>query len=66
MPNKLELHGILPAMITPFTADGSEVDTEALANPTRHLIDAGVGGLIPGGSTGEFSSLSRAERDLVH
>jgi 4-hydroxy-tetrahydrodipicolinate synthase len=66
MPNKLELQGILPAMITPFTADGSKVDTEALANHTRHLIDAGVGGLIPGGSTGEFSSLSRAERELVH
>ena len=66
MTSKLELRGILPAMITPFTADGASVNTEALADHTRHLIDAGAGGLIPGGSTGEFASLSKAERQQVH
>jgi len=66
MGDKLELHGIPPAMITPFTADGAQVDSDALADHTRNLIDAGVGGLIPGGSTGEFVALSRAERELVH
>jgi len=66
MTSKLELRGILPAMITPFTADGASVNTEALADHTRNLIDAGVGGLIPGGSTGEFASLSKAERQQVH
>src|SRR5262245_16211487 len=66
MANTLELRGILPAMITPFTADGAAVNTQALADHTRHLIDAGVGGLIPGGSTGEFTALSKAERQQVH
>jgi 4-hydroxy-tetrahydrodipicolinate synthase len=65
MATKLALRGILPAMITPFSPDGA-VNTEALTSHTRRLIDAGVGGLIPGGSTGEFSSLSHAERELVH
>src|SRR5215475_11567334 len=66
MANTLELRGILPAMITPFTADGAAVNTQALADHTRHLIDAGVGGLMPGGSTGEFTALSKAERQQVH
>jgi 4-hydroxy-tetrahydrodipicolinate synthase len=65
MSRNLDLRGILPAMITPFTSDGP-VDTVALARHTRYLIDAGVGGLIPGGSTGEFAALSNSERKLVH
>lgn len=66
MAYKLELRGILPAMLTPFTDDGSAIDTEALAALTRRLIDAGVGGLIPGGSTGEFTALTHDERKLLH
>ena len=66
MVYQLELRGILPAMLTIFTEDGSSIDTQAQAAHTRRLIDAGVGGLIPGGSTGEFSSLSRDERKLLH
>jgi 4-hydroxy-tetrahydrodipicolinate synthase len=65
MSTNADLRGILPAVITPFTADGA-VDTVALTRHTRYLIDAGVGGLIPGGSTGEFASLSNSERKLVH
>ena len=53
-------------MLTPFTADGSSINTKALADQTDRLIDAGVGGLIPGGSTGEFTSLSHDERKILH
>lgn len=66
MTNTLELRGILPAMLTPFTEDGSSIDTEALVALTNRLIDAGVGGLIPGGSTGEFAALNHEERKLLH
>ncbi len=66
MTNTLELRGIFPAMLTPFTEDGSSIDTEALAALTNRLIDAGVGGLIPGGSTGEFAAMSHDERKLLH
>lgn len=65
MTRNLELRGILPALITPFTADGA-LDTDALTRHVRYLIDAGVGGLIPGGSTGEFPALTNAERKLLH
>jgi dihydrodipicolinate synthase/N-acetylneuraminate lyase len=55
-------HGVLPALITPFTADGGALHTDALAANVERLIGAGVGGLVPGGSTGEFTTLSHAER----
>ena len=55
-------HGVLPALITPFTDDGSAIDTGALAAIVDRLIGAGVAGLVPGGSTGEFTTLSHAER----
>src|ERR687893_1710436 len=55
-------HGVLPALITPFTDDGGAVDTDALAAIVDRLIGAGVTGLVPGGSTGEFTTLSHAER----
>jgi 4-hydroxy-tetrahydrodipicolinate synthase len=58
-------HGVLPALITPFTEDGSAVDETALAANVERLIAAGVGGLVPGGSTGEFTTLSSAERRRV-
>jgi 4-hydroxy-tetrahydrodipicolinate synthase len=55
-------HGVLPALVTPFTEDGSAIDTGALAASVDRLIGAGVAGLVPGGSTGEFTTLSHAER----
>jgi 4-hydroxy-tetrahydrodipicolinate synthase len=53
---------VLPALITPFTDDGSAIDTGALTAIVERLIGAGVNGLVPGGSTGEFTTLSHAER----
>src|SRR5918911_4638498 len=55
-------HGVLPALITPFTDDGGAIDTNSLAAIVERLIGAGVGGLVPGGSTGEFTTLTNAER----
>src|ERR671928_675003 len=55
-------HGVSPALATPFTADGEAIDTGALAGFVERLVGAGVGGLVPGGSTGEFTTLSNAER----
>src|SRR3712207_5435371 len=56
------LHGVLPALITPFTDAGDAIDTRALAAIADRLVGAGVGGLAPGGSTGEFTTLANAER----
>jgi 4-hydroxy-tetrahydrodipicolinate synthase len=60
-----EFHGVLPALITPFSEDGGAVDAVALAGNVERLVAAGVGGLVPGGSTGEFTTLSNAERRQV-
>jgi 4-hydroxy-tetrahydrodipicolinate synthase len=55
-------HGVLPALITPFSEDGSAIDTGALGAIVDRLVGAGVAGLVPGGSTGEFTTLSHPER----
>ena len=62
MPDHAEFHGVLPALVTPFTADGADIDTGALTTIVERLIRGGVAGLVPGGSTGEFTTLTGAER----
>ena len=57
--------GVFPALITPFTADGSAVDEMALKAVVERAIDAGVGGLVSTGSTGEVTTLSGDERRQV-
>jgi 4-hydroxy-tetrahydrodipicolinate synthase len=60
-----DFHGVLPALITPFTENGADVDADALAAIVERLVGAGVGGLVPGGSTGEFTTLTNPERRAV-
>ncbi|MDP5307568.1 dihydrodipicolinate synthase family protein [Paracoccus spongiarum] len=55
------LEGIYTPLITPFHADGS-IDFEALAELIERLADAGVHGLISGGSTGENYAETVEER----
>ena len=59
-----EFEGVFAAMVTPMTAD-QEVDFEALPSFVDYLIDAGVGGIIPLGSTGEYYALTGQEREAV-
>lgn len=59
-----ELNGISVALITPFAADGS-VDVDAIHTHVNRLIDAGVHGFVPGGSTAEFTVLSTEERKVA-
>lgn len=57
-----DLGGIMVALITPFTDDKTRIDESRLQAHIEHLIKAGVHGLVPGGSTGEFTTMSTAER----
>jgi dihydrodipicolinate synthase/N-acetylneuraminate lyase len=57
----VELRGILVAVTTPFTADASAVDEQVLAGQVDRLVAAGVHGLVPCGTTGEFTTLSPEE-----
>ncbi|WP_017342476.1 dihydrodipicolinate synthase family protein [Halorubrum sp. T3] len=58
-------HGaVSPPIVTPFDADG-DVDTDTLADHVDALVDAGLDGVVPCGTTGEFASLTDAERRTV-
>jgi 4-hydroxy-tetrahydrodipicolinate synthase len=59
------LSGILAALSTPFTADG-DLDEAALRRHVDFLIDNGLHGLVPGGSTGEFAAMTLDERKRVN
>ena len=60
-----QLHGVLVPIVTPFTDDGEQVDESALRSLVDRLIDDGVHGLVPCGSTGEFVTLTADERKRV-
>jgi 4-hydroxy-tetrahydrodipicolinate synthase len=52
-------------MSTPMTEDGSAVDENILRELTERTINAGIHGLVPCGSTGEFAALTGDERRKV-
>ena len=56
--------GVYVAMVTPMTNAG-EIDCDALSRLTESLVAAGVHGLIPLGSTGEYYALNAQERRAV-
>ncbi|NQU24407.1 MAG: dihydrodipicolinate synthase family protein, partial [Candidatus Nealsonbacteria bacterium] len=59
-----EFRGVYTAMVTPMTPD-EEIDFATLETFVNYLIDQGVHGLIPLGSTGEYYALSPQEREAV-
>jgi 4-hydroxy-tetrahydrodipicolinate synthase len=62
--SETHFHGVFPYLVSPFATSG-EVDAEVLARLCNDLIGAGVHGLTPLGSTGEFAYLSWAQRRRV-
>jgi len=56
--------GVLPAITTPFRADGT-VDHGYLASHAKALLDAGCSGLIPLGSLGEGATLTFDEKVAI-
>ncbi|ENN86759.1 hypothetical protein RHSP_82906 [Rhizobium freirei PRF 81] len=60
----MKLSGVMPALITPFDANG-RVDFKAFEKHLTALRAAGVTGWVPMGSTGEYSAMSNPERDDV-
>lgn len=57
----LKPRGIIPAMVTPLTAEDA-VNEVALRKLTNHLIDGGSHALFAIGSQGEFWAFSEAEK----
>jgi len=65
MGKKFVPGGVSPALVTPFTKK-DELDEEAYRRLIRFVIDdLGVTGIVPAGSTGEFSSLLWEEQKRV-
>jgi 4-hydroxy-tetrahydrodipicolinate synthase len=60
----IDFHGVFPYLVSPVDADG-RVRTEVLAKLCDDLVKAGVHGLTPLGSTGEFAYLNQAQRAAV-
>lgn len=56
--------GSFVALITPFTSSGM-VDEKALRQLVQWHIDSGTHGIVPVGTTGEASTLSKAEHRSV-
>ncbi len=58
------IEGVLPALITPFTKD-NKVDKQGLERNIGFLIENGVSGIVPCGTTGESATLSIKEHEKV-
>jgi 4-hydroxy-tetrahydrodipicolinate synthase len=59
-----DFHGVYPYLVSPVDAAGRVLD-DVLGRLVDDLIAAGVHGLTPLGSTGEFAYLDRAQREEV-
>jgi dihydrodipicolinate synthase/N-acetylneuraminate lyase len=61
---EMAFHGVFPYLVSPIDTSG-EVKAEVLARLCENLIEAGVHGLTPLGSTGEFAYLSWPQRRRI-
>lgn len=63
---KERIEGIFIPMVTPFSAKDESIDFSGLKEVTNFLIENGVDGIIPSGSTGEFVAMSHEEQKSVN
>ncbi|MCC7167055.1 MAG: dihydrodipicolinate synthase family protein [Rhodospirillales bacterium] len=59
-----EFHGVFPYLVSPIEPDG-RVKERVLADLVGFLIEKGVQGLSPLGSTGEFAYLDWAQKERI-
>ena len=57
----MDIRGIIVPLITPFSEDGN-IDKESFQRLIDYIIPAGIHGVFPCSTTGEFQHLSRGER----
>jgi 4-hydroxy-tetrahydrodipicolinate synthase len=60
----IDFHGVFPYLVSPVSPDG-RIRADVLGRLCDDLIKAGVHGLTPLGSTGEFAYLNREQRAAV-
>ena len=59
-----DFHGVFPYLVSPIDSNGN-IRADVLGRLCDDLIKAGVHGLTPLGSTGEFAYLNQAQRTAV-
>ncbi len=59
-----DFHGVFPYLVSPLSENG-RIKSDVLGKLCDDLIGAGVHGLTPLGSTGEFAYLNRDQRAAV-
>jgi len=64
MEKKLWPKGVIPALVTPFKRN-FDVDEEALRRLIDFVVEKGVNGVVPCGTTGEFVNMIAEERMRV-
>lgn len=62
--SETQFHGVFPYLVSPVDASG-DVKRDVLARLCNDLIEAGVHGLTPLGSTGEFAYLTWAQKRRI-
>ena len=60
----LRLEGVIPAIVTPFD-EHEEFDEQAFRSLIDWLVEKGISGIVPCGTTGEFSLMNQVERANV-
>lgn len=60
----IQWKGVFPALLTPFTAN-DEIDISLFEKNLQAQLDAGVNGVIIGGSLGEASTITAAEKEQL-
>jgi N-acetylneuraminate lyase len=60
----MSIHGIFPAVLTPFRSNG-EPDLDLFSAHVTRLYEAGVDGIYVGGNAGEWYMMTIAERKLL-
>ena len=60
----MKISGVLVALVTPFRPDGS-IDEEGIAQHVNRMASAGIHGIVPLGTTGEFTTMTYSERCRV-
>ena len=63
--NSIDWSGSLPALTTPFD-DNGKIDENSFAANIERLLAAGSNGFVVSGCTGEFWTLSHAERERCY
>ncbi|MGI9014109.1 MAG: 4-hydroxy-tetrahydrodipicolinate synthase [Phycisphaerales bacterium] len=57
----ITFQGTFTAIVTPFTNDGRQIDTERLERQMKAQAEGGVTGIVPCGTTGEAPTLTHDE-----